>query len=109
MELNEALDKLKENGALVEATVPTITLAEFNSRIGRLDKGWEIGKLNGNRNPSAPWVLSKLGIGMITFSTWVHEDPNGLGLVVNVRGLGAEPDENAKKDIRRIFDNIFNK
>ena len=105
MELDEALDTLKNAGFIAESH-SAITLDEFNKRISSLDAEWEIGKLNGN-NPSAPWILSKLGIGMIKFSTFIREDTNGLGLVCYVRGLGAEPDKNAKKDINSIFNNIF--
>lgn len=106
MKLEEALDTLKDAGFIAKSH-SDITLAEFNRRISSLDAGWEIGKLNGNNNPSSPWILSKLGIGMIKFSTFIREDTNGLGLVCYVRGLSAVPDENAKKNINSIFNNIF--
>jgi len=105
MKLDEALTKLDKAGALVESRTPVISLDEFNRQVRRRDAGWVIGKLNDNHNPSAPWTLTKEGIGQIRFSVWVHTD--GDRISVDVRGLGCEPEEGAFKDINKIYNDIF--
>ena len=109
MKLDEALTKLDKAGALVESTTPVISLEEFNRQVRRRDKGWVIGKLNDNHNPSAPWTLTKEGIGQIRFSVWVHTDGDSDAprIAVDVRGLCCEPEEGAFQNIYKIYNDIF--
>ena len=108
MELNEALEKLQSAGALVEST-RSIPLEEFNRRIKRFDKGWVLGKLNDNRNPSAPWTMTKEGLGQIKFSTLVYEDNDGEKPVLRVvvRPLGYEPADDKPFNVNRVK-NVYN-
>ena len=108
LDLNEALEQLKQAGALVEST-RSIPLEEFNRRIRRFDKGWVLGKLNDNRNSSAPWTMTKEGLGVIKFSTWVHEDNDGEKPVlrVDVRPLGYEPADDKPFNVNRVK-NVYN-
>jgi hypothetical protein len=112
MELNEALDTLKDAGATLSEGAglegKVIPLSEFNRYMAGMAPGWKI--IEGESNKMARvFTVGKEGIGKFKFSVLLPygEKDGNFQLDCQVRFLGATSEDDAWGRIDSIVRRIF--